>query len=90
VVHKIFPESCSKSVEKPQKQVLENWQKTSIQQLVNTSAFTPFEIASMKVVTKEERQEKSLYQRTKQEKKVRIRTRLCEQAYRLLENSFIH
>jgi hypothetical protein len=38
--------------------VLENWQKTSLQQLVNTSAFRPFEIASMKVVTKEERQEK--------------------------------
>jgi hypothetical protein len=41
------------------KQVLESWQKTSLQQLVNTSAFRPFEIASMKVVTKEERQEKN-------------------------------
>jgi hypothetical protein len=28
--------------------VLENWQKTSLQQLVNTSAFRPLEIASMK------------------------------------------
>jgi hypothetical protein len=70
--------------------VLENWQKTSLQQLVNTSAFRSFEIASMKVVTKEERQEETLYQRTKQEETVGIRTRLCEQAYRLLENSFIH
>jgi hypothetical protein len=33
--------------------------KTSLQQLVNTSAFRPFEIASMKVVTKEERQEEN-------------------------------
>jgi hypothetical protein len=41
--------------------VLENWQKTSLQQLVNTSAFRPFEIASMKVVTKEERQEKKTF-----------------------------
>jgi hypothetical protein len=39
--------------------VLENWQKTLLQQLVNTSAFRTFEIASMKVVTKEERQEKN-------------------------------
>jgi hypothetical protein len=39
--------------------VLKNWQKTSLQQLVNTSAFRPFEIASMKVVTKEEQQEKN-------------------------------
>jgi hypothetical protein len=47
----------NKCLETP-KQVLENWQKTSLQQLVNTSVFRPFEIASMKVVTKEERQEK--------------------------------
>jgi hypothetical protein len=40
------------------KQVLENWQKTSLQQLVNTSAFRPFEIASMKM---EERQEKKTF-----------------------------
>jgi transposase len=33
--------------------------KTSLQQLVNTSAFRPFEITSTKVVTKEERQEKN-------------------------------
>jgi hypothetical protein len=39
--------------------VLENWQKTSLQQLVDTLAFRPFEIASMKVVTKEEQQEKN-------------------------------
>jgi hypothetical protein len=47
----------NKSLETP-KQVIENWQRTSLQQLVDTSAFRPFEIASMKVVTKEERQEK--------------------------------
>jgi hypothetical protein len=41
------------------KQVLENWQKTSLQQLVNTSAFRRVEIASKKVVTKEERQDKN-------------------------------
>jgi hypothetical protein len=58
VVYKRFPESCSISVLETPKQVLENWQKTSLQQLVNTSAFRPFEIASMKVVRKEERQEK--------------------------------
>jgi hypothetical protein len=39
--------------------VLENWQKTSLHQLVNTSAFRTFEITTMKVVTKEERQEKN-------------------------------
>jgi hypothetical protein len=38
--------------------VLENWQKTSLKQLVNKSAFRPFEIASIKEVTKEERQAK--------------------------------
>jgi hypothetical protein len=43
--------------EPPQK-LLENWQKTSLQQLINTSAFRPFEIDSKKVITKEERQEK--------------------------------
>jgi hypothetical protein len=47
----------NKCLETP-KQELENWQKTSLQQLVNTSAFRPFEIASMKVVTKEKRQGK--------------------------------
>jgi hypothetical protein len=48
----------NKCLETP-KQVLENWQKTSLQQLGNTSAFRPFEIAYMKVVTKEERHEKN-------------------------------
>jgi hypothetical protein len=37
-------------------------EETSLQQLLNTSAFRPFEIASMKVATKEEWQEKTLYQ----------------------------
>jgi hypothetical protein len=48
----------NKCLETP-KEVLENWQKNSLQLLVNTSAFRPFEIASMKVVTKEERQKKN-------------------------------
>jgi hypothetical protein len=38
--------------------VLENWQKTSLQQLVNKSASRPFEIASIEEVTKEEGQAK--------------------------------
>jgi hypothetical protein len=38
--------------------VLENWQKTSLQQLVNTSVFRPFEIPSIKVATMEERKKK--------------------------------
>jgi hypothetical protein len=50
----------NKCLETP-KQVLKNWQETSLQKLVNTSAFRPFEIASMKVVTKEERQEKKSF-----------------------------
>jgi hypothetical protein len=47
----------NKCLETP-KEVLENWQKTSLQQLVNTSAFRPFEIASVKMAKKEKRQEK--------------------------------
>jgi hypothetical protein len=58
VVYKRFPESCLTGVLETPKQVLENWQKTSLQQVVNTSAFRPFEIASVEVVTKEERQGK--------------------------------
>jgi hypothetical protein len=36
--------------------VLDYWQKTSLQQLVNKSAFRPFEIATIKEVKKGERQ----------------------------------
>jgi hypothetical protein len=46
-------------VQQVSKTSAQNWQKTSLQHLVNTSAFRPFEIASTKVVTKEERQEKN-------------------------------